>query len=136
MFLYKYTCLLLFFFFQLNSNTPLTEVQSLYDKGNFEKAYSKIQKIDSEKLSQTDKALYHYLKANLYSVKNKEDKAYDSYLLSKKLYLNCDSIDKAMSINLEIAYLISAQKKNKTNYSIYIYEYLDYAQKTGNNQNL
>src|SRR5690606_27625509 len=106
MFCVKNILLLLLFSFQSGSNSILTEIEKKLNNGEIGKADELLKKISPEKLLIDDQALYYYLKADINTRKNVEDEAYRDLLTSKKLYLKANNIEKAMDINIDIAYLI------------------------------
>ena len=109
----------------------LQVLQQKLEAGDYA-GFEVIQKqIDTLSLAVPNKAYYYYLLAKHLELNNKEGKAFKHYINSRKLYRTADSIDKAMDINLDIAYLIQAQENNNIPYKKYIDEYLDYALQTG-----
>ncbi|MFL9837510.1 ATP-binding protein [Flavobacterium sp. ST-75] len=94
---------------------------------NKELALQELNKLDTSIFSDNDKAKYFYLKGEIYDLKNFEDKAFQNYIISKKLYQKIDSIEKAVKINLKLANIIKYQKNNsKISYQKYLDEYVDY----------
>ncbi|WP_348677883.1 sensor histidine kinase [Flavobacterium coralii] len=103
--------------------------EDYFDKNMHYTALDMLEKMDVNKLSKADKAFRSYLLASGYTYVGHEDKAFEYYLKAKAQYKEADSIDKAMDINIDIAYLISAQDYNKNNYIKYIEEYQQYVTK-------
>jgi len=87
--------------------------------------------VDTLKLSLADKALYNYVCAEIYE-QGEENKALDYFIKAKKLFIKADSLERAMDINLDVAYMINAQEGNTTEYWHYINEYLSYWVKKNN----
>lgn len=112
-------------------NTTLKNLEKEIDNEGHKKAYIALQKINYSKLTLDDKAYYTYLTAQCLELDNNEAAAYQNYISAKKQYLAIDSLDRAMKINLDITYLISAQENNVTNYQKYLDEYMAYAEKKG-----
>lgn len=96
-----------------------------------DKASSLLKSIDTVKLSLANKALYKYVCAGIFEQKE-QNTALTYYIQAKKLFIKADSLEKAMDINLDIAYMIDSQEKNTTEYWHYINEYLSYWIKTKN----
>ena len=91
-----------------------------------------LKKTDAKSLSTADNALYLYLRAKCDDLTNIQDSAFDYFIRSKKAYLAIDSIDRAMEMNLEISYLLSAQQNNSIDCFKYANESLRYADKSNN----
>lgn len=126
----KHKILLLLIFIQMGSNPSLSYIQQKLKNNETNIALKLISKIDLKKLDNKDLAQYYHLNAQINSKLNREENAYQYYLSAKKQYLKLDSIDKAMDINLDIAYLINAQENHKDNGEKYLNEYINYAKKT------
>lgn len=105
----------------------LAFIEKEIKKGNNEIALQKLSEIDTGKISKTEAAFYYYLSGKANANLNNEAKAYKKYLKSKQYYLSIDSIDKAMDINLNLGYIIHAQKNSHSNYKKYYNEYIAYA---------
>jgi len=95
------------------------------------KASTLLKSIDTAKLSLPNKALYTYINAGIFE-QTEQNTALSYYIQAKKLFIKADSLEKAMDINLDIAYMIDSQEKNTTEYWHYINEYLSYWVKTKN----
>lgn len=80
------------------------------------------------------KAYFYYAKA--YTNENLDDKAFKSYLNAKKEYIAADSIEQAVTINLEIAYLLDLQRLDFSDSEKYIREYIDFAKKKNDSKML
>ncbi|WP_417351629.1 sensor histidine kinase [Flavobacterium alkalisoli] len=114
------------------NSRKLFELEQKINSENHFNILDNLKNLDTTKLNNYEKAHLAYLKAKCYSFDNQEDLAFKNYLLAKKKYFSIDSIEKAMDINLDIAFLLYAQEKSSNDYSKYIKEYLNYAQKTKN----
>lgn len=113
------------------SHKKLRSIANLINEGKYNSALVHLSTIDTAALSTPDAAKYYLLKAKAYSLDNIEDKAYKNLLKAKKLYLAADSLDKAMEINLELAYLVKAQKNSEhLDAQAYLDEYLAYARES------
>lgn len=100
--------------------------------GNSVSALQELKEINTTSLSSTDKAFYTYLLAQCYSYDKDLKKSLQYYLDAKKQYLKIDSTDKAIAINLDIAYLLNSSSVENKNYKKYIEEYFSYANKQNN----
>lgn len=105
----------------------LSSIEREIKNGNNEIALQKLSEIDTGKISKSEAAFYYYLSGKANANLNNEAKAYKKYLKSKQYYLSIDSIDKAMDINLNLGYIIHAQKNSYSNYKKYYDEYIAYA---------
>ena len=112
-------------------NQQLLRAEKYSKEYDVTKALSIIKKIDTLKLNLADKALYNYVYAGVYE-QTEQNTALAYYIKAKKLFIQADSVEKAMDINLDVAYMIDAQEKNTTPYWHYINEYLSYWVKTKN----
>ncbi len=114
----------------------LISIHKKINSGQHKNVSVLLEEINVDQYKLTDKAYIYYLKALNEEYKNREDSAYKYYLKAKELYLLSDSTSMAMDINLDIAYLISSQKKNFSDYSTYTAEYIKYAQKSNDSSKL
>ncbi|AWH85595.1 hypothetical protein HYN59_10955 [Flavobacterium album] len=119
-----------------SQHSGLASIKSSIASGEHVKARAALEKLKGKAFSKPDKALYNYLLAQCYNKNNQEDKAYGLYLTAKKLYLAIDSTDRAMDINFDLAYMLHAQEKNKSDYNKYLDEYIAYTQKTNDPKKL
>ncbi|QEE51107.1 sensor histidine kinase [Flavobacterium alkalisoli] len=122
--------LLLSAFIQTGSSDLLKKVKEKLDNNDIIEAQKTIEKITVEELLKSETAEFYYFDGRIKESINRPTIALSDYLKSKKLYIEIDSLDKAMEINLDIAFLICSQEFNKTDYSKYIIEYLEYAKKS------
>lgn len=100
--------------------------------GDYKKCIEELNNLNTNKYSLLNKAFYTYLLANCYSYNDEPDKAIEYYLEAKKQYSKLDSIDKAMSINIDLAFLISSDINKINAHDKYVDEYFDYATKQNN----
>lgn len=110
----------------------LLSLQSDMENEEHDVALVKLKKIKESSLSSIDKALYNHLLGRGNSYNDQFERAYNHYLIAKKLYIANDSIEKAMLINYDIYNLISAQENFVTPAKKYLNEYMAYAEKTQN----
>ncbi len=134
---YRIILILIFIFFVTNVASQsysqnLLDIEKKMDTDDVNAAWNKLKKINESALSNSDKALFYYLKAKGFANIDKNDEAYKYYLNAKKIYSAIDSIDKAMAINLDIYSLITAQENYSDAYKKYFDDYLAYAKKKGN----
>ncbi|MGH2666950.1 tetratricopeptide repeat-containing sensor histidine kinase [Flavobacterium sp.] len=116
--------------FSFAQNPPLEILKKHIENKEIESSKLLLSKIKKQKLFKSQKASLHYWEANLLRLENKDDQSYKSYLASKELYSELDSIDKVAQINVEIVSLLLAIDNPSTDYNLYINEFLDYAKKT------
>lgn len=125
---------LLFLVFQQDNKDILSTARMHFENGDLHNAELAINKIHPSELKSASLAKYHYLFAEIKEALNKEEAAYAHYLKSKELYIELDSIDKAMSINLRLSYLVDAQENNPNKHNHYLDEYFAYATNKKNPQ--
>ncbi|WP_309642040.1 sensor histidine kinase [Flavobacterium sp.] len=103
-------------------------------KGKFESAKKELDKIDLANYTDYERANYYIAYSKIYQQENKEDQYFKKLIEAKEIYIKIDSIEKALKLNLDIAYLVSTMKNKPKNISEkkLIQEYLDYALKTNN----
>lgn len=131
---YSKILIILFFFANVSSlhsqSSFLKEIDKELEIGKIPKSFYSVK---PSKLSQKDLAFYYKLMAKYNDIYNYEDKALNYFIKSKKQYLKCKDPDNAMDLNLDIAFLLSANFKDLTLPQKYIDEYMEYAFKTKNN---
>lgn len=110
----------------------LTYSGELIKAGKHQAAIAQLNSLKPETMPVHDKAFYMYLLASVYSKTNQEDKAYHRYLKAQRLYLSIDSVSRVMEINLDVAYMLSAQENSPSDYRRYIHQYMAYAERTHN----
>lgn len=105
----------------------LTAIDSTIDKGKSKEALQQLAKMNRATFSLVDLGYYYYLTAKSYKKENNNNKAIGNYLIAKNLYLKAHALDKAMDINLEIAFSIHDYKGNAQKHQYYLNEYMKYA---------
>lgn len=115
--------------FQQDNRDVLYKATKHFNNGEVSQAELLINEIEPSSLKASTLAQYYYLIADIKDAQNKEDAAYAYYLKSKKLYIELDSIDKAMIINLKLTNLVNSQENNPNNHNKYLNEYFQYASK-------
>lgn len=108
-------------------NKTLQALDSAIEKGESKQALQQLTRIKTTALSPDDLGYYYLLTAKCYSKENNDQKAIKNYLIAKKQYLKANAVDKAMDINLNIAFTIQCfhNESNKDEY--YLKEYMEYA---------
>jgi len=119
------------FCFAQNENYKNIEV--LIEEGKNSTALKMLDSLESAKTTQDELAQIYFYKAKAYDNETSANKSFEFYIKSKKAFLAIDSLEKAMKINLDIAYLLSIQKSNRRNSASYIKEYLNYTKKNKKN---
>ena len=109
------------------------ELDSLLKNGRNFTVLRKLNSLDTLHFKKPDLALFHFYKAKCFAAENKNANAFQRYLEAKRAFLDIDSLDAAMAINLDIAYFLSTEKNNRKKAESYIKDYLDYALKKGEN---
>lgn len=109
------------------------KLDSLLKNGQNYTALREINSIDTLHIQKSDLALFFYYKAKCLAAENKNAQAFQTYLQAKNVYLAIDSLDRAMAINLDIAYFLSVEKNNRKKGENYIKAYLNYALKKDEN---
>lgn len=108
-------------------------LDSLLTNGQNFTVLKAINAFDTITVNKQDLALIYLYKAKCFSAENKNDQAFQSYIKAKRAYLAIDSLDKAMDINLDIAFFLSTEKNNRKKAELYVKDYLNYALKQNNN---
>lgn len=103
------------------------KLDSLITNSQYFSVLKEINSLDTLSLSKYELAKFYSYKAQCFGAENKNAKAFQSYLMAKKAYFSIDSTDKAMSINLDIAFFLSTDKNNRKKAETYIKDYLKYA---------
>ncbi|MEC4005301.1 ATP-binding protein [Flavobacterium sp. SUN052] len=119
-----------------SQNIELQKLNNKINNDDFSTTETELKKINSPKLSITDKPLYYLLCAKNYGHENKNDLAFQYFHKAKEDYLKINNVDSAMEVNLKLSYLVDAQKNNPNEAQKYIIEYINYAKKTNNQRKL
>ena len=112
-------------------NPGFKGVKMLLEQG---KNYTALQELNTapfQKLGLYGQAQKDYLTAVAYNNEDREVEAFRFFLQSKKKFLQLDSLDRAMAINIDIAYLLSCQKNKFTDARRFLDQYTAYAERTG-----
>lgn len=113
------------------------EVENDINENRLELATQKLKLLEKDTTGLENRAWYHLLKAKIYDYKYIDSLALQNYMSARDLYNKAGLIDKAIQINLNIAYLIKSQKNSdKLNPEKYLNEYLDYARKSNDSLKL
>lgn len=111
------------------------KVEAYIEEGKTSSALKILDALEAKKPTRNNLAQIYFYRAKAYDNENSTNKAFELYIKSKKAFLEIDSIDKAMGINLDIAYLLSIQQNNRKSAESYIKEYLNFTKKA-NKDNL
>ncbi|WP_330443025.1 sensor histidine kinase [Flavobacterium sp. C4GT6] len=113
------------------------EVENDINENRLESATQKLKLLENDTTGFENRAWYHLLKAKIYDYKYIDSLALQNYMSARDLYNKAGLIDKAIQINLNIAYLIKSQKNSdKLHPEKYLNEYLDYARKSNDSLKL
>lgn len=113
------------------------EVENDINENRLELATQKLKLLEKDTTGLENRAWYHLLKAKIYDYKYIDSLALQNYMSARDLYNKAGLIDKAIQININIAYLIKSQKNSdKLNPEKYLNEYLDYARKSNDSLKL
>ena len=118
--------------FSYAQNVPLKDFEKYVEEKNILEASLSLSKIKKNTLNTTELARYNYLKANFYLLENKDNMAFNHYIISKQQYKKLDSLDKVAQINIDLVSLLVSIEKNNIDHEVYLNEYLDYAHKKNN----
>lgn len=131
----KYILLLFILFFQKSfcqsQHVNYKELDTLLKYGKNYSALQVISSYDTLQLKNYDLGLLHFYKAKCFTSENNNAKAFLNFLKAKEKFYVIDSIEKAMSINLDIAFFLGTDKNNRKKAEKYIKDYLNYALKEG-----
>ena len=95
-------------------------------------ANTALSSIDQKSLKPAALARLRYLQANLALLDNRDNLAFDYYIIAKKQYAAIDSLDQVAQINMELVSLLVALSKTDVDYNPYLDEYLAYARQKKN----
>ncbi len=121
---------------QTQYSENLLAIKEKMESDRFSQAMTELKNITESSLNKPDKAYYNFLMAQCLDSNDEFNKAYQYFLKAKKLYIEIDSIDMAMDINMDISNLIHAQQNPTDIYKKYFKEYMDYAEKSNNPEKL
>lgn len=110
-------------------SSTFATIEQLIEDGKSNSALRILDSLANQKNTKQTQASILFYKAKAYDNAASSSKAFQFYIKSKKAFLEIDSIDKGMSINLDIAYLLSIQQNNRKSADSYIKEFLDYSLK-------
>jgi signal transduction histidine kinase len=125
-----FLCFIAFFFLTgilKAQNVDRNKLDSLLRNGQNFAVLKEISVIDTVSGKKNDLALFYFYRAKCFAGENKNDKAFQNYLQAKKAYFAVDSLDRAMEINLDIAFFLSTERNNRKKAEIYLKDYLNYA---------
>lgn len=130
----KFIYLLFMYFISsgfLYSQSPnYAKVDSLLIEGRNYSAIKYLTPFKSTKDKTKQAKIYHYI-AKAYSNENQSGKAFEFYTKSNTIYLAAGQKEQAMEVTLDIAYLLSTQKRNFEKAKSISQEYIAFAQEKG-----
>lgn len=112
----------------------LLDIEQKIKADQYEAAQKKLKAIDTTLLSKANHAFYNRLSGDCYEAAGEDVIAFKLFLSAKKKYIAADSLDAAMDLNLDIAYLLIAQENINGNEHKYLNETVTYLPKTKNLQ--
>ena len=132
--LYKLPFIIILLSGSLFGQKTLNAIKNDIKNKKYESAIKGIKSIDTTQLLTIEKADYYLVLAELFKYENKEYQSFKKLLEAKEIYIKIDSIEKALKLNFEIAYLVSSMKNKPKNINEeeLMKEYLNYALKTRN----
>ena len=113
--------------FSYSQSSEINQFEKAVKNNEYNNAILLSKKIDKKKCKAADKAKFDYLFGTLEEENNKDNLAFNDYIIAKKEYIAIDSIDKVAQINLKIVALLLAINKNKEDYDPFLNEYIEYA---------
>jgi signal transduction histidine kinase len=117
-------------------NKTLQALDSSIEKGKSKEALQQLSKMNVTTFSSQDLGYYYSLIARSNNKENNDEKAIQNYLVAKKQYQKANAVEKAMAINLDIAFIIHSFHNENNRYQSYIKEYMDYTKATKNESKL
>lgn len=112
------------------SQSSLKKIELLLNTGKYDEVISQVEQIDLEKIKLCNRASYLRVLGEAYSKSNDDVLGYKNLMAAREAYLKCDSVDRAMEINLRLAYIVS-QEFDEPGENTFMDEYLAYAEKSG-----
>lgn len=107
-------------------NVKLMQIEKIQKSNQFTLALNELEKIPKAQFTSQDWAFFHFIKASTLYYLEKKKEALQEYLIAKKKYSSIDSIEKTMSINVQIVFLIKSLKNSKLNSKSFLNESLAY----------
>ena len=127
------TVILLFItVFAMAQNKSLKSIETNFEDSNFKDRMTCLQKIESNQLSNDDKALFYYLYGQTYYANNNGAVALSYFMKAKDIYKAQKNYDKVIEINLTIVEIKRLTDYKYKDYKYLIDEAIDYAVKRNN----
>lgn len=130
----KFIYLLFIYFISsgyLYSQSPnYAKADSLLSEGRNYSAIKYLTPFKTTKDKTKQAKIYHYI-AKAYSNENQSGKAFEFYTKSNTIYLSVGQKEQAMEVTLDIAHLLSTQKRNFEKAKSISQEYIAFAQEKG-----
>lgn len=111
-------------------NQTFDKVEKYLSDGRNNAALRILDSLETQKNTKTTQAFILLYRAKANDNASSSNIAFEYYIQSKKAFLAVDSIEKAMTLNLDIAYILSVQQNNRKSANAYIKEFVDYSIKT------
>jgi signal transduction histidine kinase len=107
-------------------NKKLIALNTKYNNKQYKEVVSECQSLEKQLTTKLDIAYLHRLKADALVSLNKNDLAYNNFLISKAIFKQLDSLEAAMDINIKIVNIFRTQQNNKIDYQLFLNESLNY----------
>ena len=118
--------------FAMAQNKSLKSIETNFEDSNFKDRMTCLQKIESNQLSNDDKALFYYLYGQTYYANNNGAVALSYFMKAKDIYKAQKNYDKVIEINLTIVEIKRLTDYKYKDYKYLIDEAIDYAIKRNN----
>lgn len=119
-----------------SQNLILDKAQGFLKDFEIDSASTIINAIDPSIFETYDKGRFHFIKGKLKLLQDTHNKAFEEFLIAKKILKSIDSSLLVSYINLYIIDLLNDQKNSKISSKPYLDEYIEYAKKSGKPKNL
>ena len=127
------TVILLFItVFAMAQNKSLKSIETNFEDSNFKDRMTCLQKIESNQLSNDDKALFYYLYGQTYYANNNGAVGLSYFMKAKDIYKAQKNYDKVIEINLTIVEIKRLTDYKYKDYKYLIDEAIEYAIKRNN----
>ena len=127
------TVILLFItLFAMAQNKSLKSIETNFEDSNFKDRMTCLQKIESNQLSNDDKALFYYLYGQTYYANNNGAVGLSYFMKAKDIYKAQKNYDKVIEINLTIVEIKRLTDYKYKDYKYLIDEAIEYAIKRNN----
>lgn len=118
--------------FTMAQNKSLKIIENNFEKIDFNERMRDLQKIDSQQLSNDDRALFYYLYGQTYYTNSNGAKALSYFMKAKDIYKAQKNYDRVIEINLSIVEMKRLTDYKYEDYKYLIDEAIDYAKEKNN----